>query len=90
MKVPHDFQDYDDDDPEIDFRRMRDKFWAALRECRRDWFKNVNPDSLLNPDFVNFLQETYGMKIILHDDMITDKFEIVDEKLYTFFLLKYM
>jgi hypothetical protein len=90
MKIPHDFQDYDDDDPEIEVRRNRDKFWRALRACRNDYDKDNENSPRRVSDFVNFLEDIYGLKLVVDNDMITDKYHVVHEGLYSFFVLKYM
>lgn len=90
MKVPSTFQDYDDDDPDIEFRRNRDKYWKALRECRSDWFYDVSNKPHDIKDFIQFLEDTYGIKVTLHNGLITDYYTITDEGLYAFFILKYM
>ena len=40
-------------------------------------------------DFGTYVERNYGLKMHIVDGKITDKFDIVDEKLYTFFILKW-
>ena len=35
-------QDYDDDDPEIDFRKKRWDFWAALKQIRIEYMEDIS------------------------------------------------
>ena len=39
--------------------------------------------------FDKFIKETYGLRLLTVDGNITDGFDIIDEKLYTIYLLKY-
>ena len=81
------FQDYDDDDPEIEKRVNRYKFWQSLKEIRKEFVEKNGTFDI--EDFDKFLQETYGLKLLTIDGNITDGFDIIDEKLYTIYLLKY-
>lgn len=99
MKVPlgNGFEDYDPNDPDIEFRKNRWDYWSALKEIRKEYFDKLNRKD--NPElwkiqidphkFGDFVRENYGIQIGIVDEKITDKFEIVDEKLYTYFLLKH-
>jgi hypothetical protein len=40
-------------------------------------------------DFEEWLEKTYGLKLSLLNGNITDKYEIIDEKLYIMFILKF-
>ena len=81
------FKDYDDDDPDINRRVNRWKFWVNLKMIRLEFIqKHGNFDIEL---FDTFIQETYGIRLLTVDGNITDGFDIIDEKLYTVYLLKY-
>ena len=81
------FKDYDDDDPDINRRVNRWKFWVNLKMIRLEFIqKHGNFDIEL---FDTFIQETYGIRLLTVDGNITDGFDIIDEKLYTIYLLKY-
>jgi hypothetical protein len=81
------FKDYDDDDPDINRRVNRWKFWVNLKTIRLEFIqKHGNFDIEL---FDTFIQETYGIRLLTVDGNITDGFDIVDEKLYTVYLLKF-
>lgn len=93
MKVPLSkmFEDYDADDPDIEFRKKRWDYWKALGEIRREYLDKTNQTAKEYDfvDFVGYLEKNYGIKMTLLNGRITDKFEIVDEKLYTYFLLRH-
>jgi hypothetical protein len=84
--IPH-IQDYDDDDPEIDRRRKRWDYWAALKLVRREYMEqNREFDAY---DFEDYLIGQYGVRMNIVNGNITDGYEIVDEKKYLIFLLKF-
>ena len=84
--IPH-IQDYDDDDPEIDFRKRRWDYWAALKLVRKEFMEqNREFDAY---DFEDYLVGQYGLKMNIVNGNITDGYEIVDEKKYLIFLLKF-
>lgn len=84
--IPH-IQDYDDDDPKIDFRKRRWDYWAALKLVRKEYMEqNREFDAY---DFEDFLVGQYGLKMNIVNGNITDGYEIVDEKKYLIFLLKF-
>ena len=84
-------QDYDDNDPEIDRRKERWNYWEALKNARREYMSDIAAlqgqfDAF---DFEDYLVENYGLKMNIVNGNITDGYEIVDEKKYLIFLLKY-
>ena len=80
-------QDYDDDDPEIDKRKNRWDYWAALKLVRKEYMEqNREFDAY---DFEDYLVGQYGIKMNIVNGNITDGYEIVDEKKYLIFLLKF-
>lgn len=93
VNVPRDIQDWDDDDPDAEFHRNRWDFWQAMAKIsqeykaakdkyRGDW------DKL--PHLWRWIEEQYGLRVTFDDGgYITDKYEVVDEKKYTMFLLKF-
>ena len=81
------FQDYDDDDPEIEFRRNRWTYWAALKKIRREYQATGIQFDARN--FEGYMEEQYGIKLNLVDGNITDGYRIVDDKKYLVFLLKF-
>ena len=84
--IPH-IQDYDDDDPEIDKRKNRWNYWEALKKVRKEYMEqNTEFDAY---DFEDYLTGQYGLKMNIVNGNITDGYEIVDEKKYLIFLLKF-
>jgi hypothetical protein len=84
--IPH-IQDYDDDDPKIDFRKRRWDYWAALKLVRKEYMEqNREFDAY---DFEDYLVSKYGVKMNIVNGNITDGYKIVDEKKYLIFLLKF-
>jgi hypothetical protein len=80
-------QDYDDDDPNIDQRRNRWNYWEALKKVRKEYMgQNSEFDAY---DFEDYLTGQYGLKMNIVNGNITDGYEIVDEKKYLIFLLKF-
>jgi hypothetical protein len=80
-------QDYDDDDPEIEKRKNRWNYWEALKKVRKEYMEqNKQFDAY---DFEDYLVGQYGLKMNIVGGNITDGYEIVDEKKYLIFLLKF-
>lgn len=87
MTIIKPFKDYDDDDPEIDRRKNRWNYWEALKKVRKEYMaQNKEFDAY---DFEDYLTGQYGLKMNIVDGNITDGYEIVDEKKYLIFLLKF-
>ena len=85
--ISKNFQDYDDDDPELQRRVNRWKFWQSLKLIRLEYMEKYNQFDI--EGFDKFIKETYGLRLLTVDGNITDGFDIIDEKLYTIYLLKY-
>ena len=80
-------QDYDDDDPDIDKRKNRWNYWEALKKVRKEYMsQNSEFDAY---DFEDYLLGQYGLRMNIINGNITDGYEIVDEKKYLIFLLKF-
>jgi hypothetical protein len=80
-------QDYDDDDPKIEQRKKRWDYWAALKLVRKEYMEqNREFDAY---DFEDYLTGQYGIRMNIINGNITDGYEIVDEKKYLIFLLKF-
>ena len=87
MTVVPKIQDYDDDDPNIEQRKKRWDYWAALKLVRKEYMEqNKDFDAY---DFEDYLTGQYGVKMNIVNGNITDGYEIVDEKKYLIFLLKF-
>jgi hypothetical protein len=81
------FQDYDDNDPEIDRRKQRWAYWEALKKVRVEYMETKTEFDAY--DFEDYLQKKYGVRMNITNGNITDGYQIVDEKLYLIFLLKW-
>ncbi len=80
-------QDFDDDDPNINQRRNRWNYWEALKKVRKEYMaQNKEFDAY---DFEDYLLGQYGLRMNIVNGNITDGYEIVDEKKYLIFLLKF-
>ena len=80
-------QDYDDDDPLIEQRKKRWDYWAALKLVRKEYMlQNKEFDAY---DFEDYLIGQSGIRMNIVNGNITDGYEIVDEKKYLIFLLKF-
>lgn len=87
MTIIKPFKDYDDDDPEIERRKNRWNYWNALKKIRVEYLDGkTNFDAY---EFEEYITNVYGIKMHLTDGNITDGYEIVDEKKYVVFLLKF-
>ena len=81
------FQDYDEDDPELQRRINRWKFWQNLKLIRLEYIQKHGEFDI--DKFDQFIKSNYGIKLLTVDGNISDGFDIIDEKLYTMYLLKY-
>jgi hypothetical protein len=87
MTTIHQIQDYDDSDPEIEKRKNRWNYWEALKKVRKEYMsQNKEFDAY---DFEDYLLGQYGLRMNIVNGNITDGYEIVDEKKYLIFLLKF-
>ena len=85
--IPKSFQDYDDDDPAIHFRKNRWKYWNLLKLVRVEFMEDkIHFDGY---DFEMYLKNKYGIKMNMLDGSISDGYEIVDEQKYLIFLLRF-
>jgi hypothetical protein len=85
--VSKSFQDYDDDDPELHFRKNRWKYWNALKLVRTEFM--VDKKEFDAYDFEDYIQAKYGVKMNMVNGNYTDGYQIVDEQKYLVFLLKF-
>lgn len=85
------FQDYDDDDLNIEQRKKRWDYWAALKEIRKEYMADMKAlDGQFDAfDFEDYIEANYGIKMNIVDGNITDGYKVMDEKKYLIFLLKY-
>jgi hypothetical protein len=87
MAIIPKFQDYDDDDPALQQRKNRWHYWNALKKVRSEFMENKTDFDAY--DFEDYILSKYGVKMNIVNGNITDGYEIVDEKLYIVFLLKW-
>lgn len=81
------FQDYDDDDPDLHFRKNRWKYWGLLKQVRVEFMEDKSEfDAYL---FEDYIQAKYGIKMNMVNGNITDGYQIVDEQKYLVFLLRF-
>jgi hypothetical protein len=81
------FQDYDDDDPEIHFRKNRWKYWSLLKQVRVEFMEDKTKFD--GCDFEMYLENKYGVQMNMVNGNITDGYKIVDEQKYLIFLLRF-
>jgi len=81
------FQDYDDDDPNISFRKNRWKYWSLLKLVRVEFMEDKS--NFDGYDFETYLEDKYGIKMNMVNGNITDGYQIVDEQKYLIFLLRF-
>jgi len=86
--IPH-IQDYDDDDPNINFRKKRWDYWAALKKVRVEYMQDAKNGQFDAFDFEDYIEKKYGIKMQIVNGNITDGYKIMDEKKYIVFLLKF-
>lgn len=91
MKIPKDFQDYDDDGPEMEFRKKRWDYWEALKKVRKEYMQDMADlgGQFDAYDFEDYIEENYGIKMMIVNGNITDGYKVMDEKKYIIFLLKF-
>lgn len=88
--IPKDFQDYDDDDPDIEIRRRRFDYWKTLKNLRTEYLENHRIEDATEPRlFLAWVEEKYGLRPKMFENHITDDYDIVDEKKYMIYVLKY-
>jgi hypothetical protein len=88
VNVPKDFKDYDDDDPEIEKRNSRMKYWANLKDLKLEFTEETG--SRDHREYSKWLENKYGFKPVeTSDGMMTDDYKVTDEKKFLVYILKY-
>ena len=88
VNVPKDFQDYDDDDADIEKRQERWKYWTNLKKLRNEFIDQTG--SRDHDEYLEWLVEKYGFRPIeTNQGMMTDDYKILDEKKFLVYILKY-
>ena len=74
-------------------RKKRDRYWSMLRRAKLDYLQLTDQESteydILDGAFYYYLQQNFGLQIELIDGNIAGEYNIVNEKKYLLFLLKY-
>jgi hypothetical protein len=86
-KIPMYFDDFDPDDPDINFRAKRWDYWSILKKIREEFMETHAVFNVFT--FNDYIVETYGINMVIIEGKITDKFEILDEQKHLLFLLKW-
>lgn len=87
--ISKNFQDYDDDDPDIKFHKNRWDYWSALKKIRKEYMEDTANGEFDAFDFEDYIEANYGIKMNIVNGNITDGYKVMDEKKYIIFLLKY-
>lgn len=88
VRVPKDFRDYDDDDPNLEQRLSRWKYWNNLKNLMREFTEETGSKD--HHEYKIWLENKYGFRPIeTNEGMMTDDLHIVDEKKYLVYILKY-
>ena len=88
VNVPKNFQDFDDDDPKVKRRLSRWTYWNNLKILKAEFEEKTGSKDHF--EYLVWIENTYGFKPIeTSDGMMTDDCDIVDEKKYLVYILKY-
>jgi hypothetical protein len=88
VEVPKDFRDFDDDDPEIDKRLSRWKYWQNLKNLKLEFYEETQSKD--HREYVDWLENKYGFRPIeTNEGMMTDDYTVVDEKKFIVYILKH-
>lgn len=87
--ISKNFQDYDDDDPDVEFHKKRWDYWSALKKIRKEYMEDTANLEFDAFDFEDYIEAKYGIKMNIVNGNITDGYKVMDEKKYIIFLLKY-
>ena len=88
VNVPKSFQDYDDDDPELEKRTSRWKYWSNLQSLVKEFAEEKGKYE--TPELFEWIENKYGLRPILTTDgEITDDYKVVDEQKFLVYILKY-
>jgi len=88
VSIPKNFQDYDDDDPDINRRDRRMHYWSVLKNLKEEFLLETNSKD--PQQYILWLECKYGFKPRINNEgYFTDDYEITDEKKYMIYVLKY-
>jgi hypothetical protein len=76
-----------------EYRKKRNQYWNMIRSAKRDFIVLTDQAALEyelgDEAFYYYLRQNYGLQVELIDGKIAGDYNIVDEKKYLLFLLKY-
>jgi hypothetical protein len=83
--------DTEPNDQLAEFRKKRWYYWTILRKVREEYLADTRAvqHQFDVDDLETYIERNCGIKIHIVDGNITDNFDIVDEKLYIFCILRY-
>jgi hypothetical protein len=88
VNVPKDFQDYDDDDENLEKRKSRMKYWQNLKNLKLEFINETG--SRDHREYTKWLENKYGFQPVeTNQGMMTDDYKVVDEKKFIVYILKY-
>lgn len=74
-------------------RRKRDHYWLMLGKARTDYYQNLLDNSIeyarYENAFYDHMLSVHGLRVMFEGISISADYEVVDEKKYTLFLMKY-
>jgi hypothetical protein len=71
-------------------KRHRLEHWHRLRLAKEDYYGIYDRLTETTPEFYQHLKKQYGIKLDFDNSgNITDTYQIIDEKKYMLFILKY-
>lgn len=75
----------------LDYKTRRNNYWVMLKRARHDYHKLVKQEGNDPNDgsFYIYMESQHGLRVILEGGLIGAHYEIVDEKKYVMFLMKY-
>jgi hypothetical protein len=88
VNVPKDFQDYDDYDDDIEKRKNRWKYWTNLKNLKLEFREETG--SRDHREYMKWLVDKYGFRPKENiEGMLSDDYEVLDEKKFLVYILKY-
>lgn len=71
----------------LSYQERRNAYWAMLRSAYNDYIADSTDPNFA--DFNKVMANRYGIRVNMVGGNIDSSFQILDEKKYTLFLLKY-
>lgn len=74
----------------LDWQVKRNSYWSALRRAHAEFHKQHQGQSEPESEsFIRWMLNSCGVKVLYNGPGISGDYEIVDEKKYLLFLMKY-